>query len=267
MNKGFRNTFIVAGILVTIGIVFIIGGALLGGIGQLKGADLLHRMGIVRYDYVDKKITSTSTSTTAADAAYDADDIKNLELNIGEAEAKIVRGTGNKITIEADNTVIESRVDGDTLKISNDDDEYLSNANVKITIPKGKHFSEVNIKLGAVESTIEELNCDELDLKLGAGELEISEGNIKDADMEVGAGELRYIGSISGDLDAKCGLGNMSFKLDGDEKDHNYNLKVGLGHMLVGNDSINGAGSRNVDNDTDSDFKIECGAGNVEVLF
>ena len=265
MNKGFRNSFIVAGILVTIGIVFIIGGALLGGLGQLKGADLLHRFGITRYDYVDKKITTTST--TAADAAYDADDIENLEINLGESEVKIVKGTGNKILIEADNTVIESRVDGDRLKISNDDDEYLNNANIIITIPKGKHFSEVNIKLGAVESTIEELNCDELDLKLGAGELEISEGNIKDANMEVGAGELRYIGSISGDLDAKCGLGNMSFKLDGDEKDHNYNLKVGLGHMLVGGDSINGAGTRNVDNDTDSDFNIECGAGNVEVLF
>ena len=267
MNKGYRNAILTAVILAVIGVVFVIGGILLGGVSQLKGADLLHRLGITRYDYVDKKITSTSTSTTAADAAYNADDIENLEINLGESEAKIVKGTGNKILIEADNTVIESRVDGDTLKISNDDDEYLNNANIIITIPKGKHFSEVNIKLGAVESTIEELNCDELDLKLGAGELEISEGNIKDADMEVGAGELRYIGSISGDLDAKCGLGNMSFKLDGDEKDHNYNLKVGLGHMLVGNDSINGAGSRNVDNDTDSDFKIECGAGNVEVLF
>ena len=87
----------------------------------------------------DKHTAATTASsryppigtTTAADAAYDADDIENLDINLGESEVKIVKGTGNKILIEADNTVVESRVDGDRLKISNDDDEYLNSIDIE----------------------------------------------------------------------------------------------------------------------------------------
>ncbi|MCM1057233.1 MAG: DUF4097 domain-containing protein [Firmicutes bacterium] len=161
------------------------------------------------------------------------------------------------------------------------------NCVVRLYVPEGYHYGEVEIELGAGDMELQGLDADRIALGVGAGrivangmkaeslELEVGAGqiymedvNVKDMKAEIGMGELRLEGAIEGDVDATCAMGNVEMKLTGSQKDFNYRLSGAMGNIDLGAESYSGIGvSKTIDNGARKDMKIECSAGNIRIMF
>lgn len=126
----------------------------------------------------------------------------------------------------------------------------------------------IAINNGAGEIDIDSITAKTVSISVGAGTLEAKNVDVKDLDLDVGMGDITLQGNITGDLDADCGMGNVSMKLQGSEKDHNYDLDCSMGNVKIGNNNYSGiASERSIDNNSSSDFDIDCAAGNIEIEF
>lgn len=93
-------------------------------------------------------------------------------------------------------------------------------------------------------------------------------GNItaNDAEIECGLGEIKIKGSLTGNNLIKCGIGRIELNLQGNEQDYSYELKSGLGNVVIDKRSYSHV-SKSIYNKADNLLVLECGIGNIIVDF
>lgn len=231
---------------------------------------------------------------------YFMENIRNLDLDLGAGTLIIqekdavdntidiyIQGVGkcSHYVEEGDGTLRVEGFKGITHIVGTN--IYKDNV-ITIALPAGCQFEEVELEIGAGIMEVYNLSAYELEAAVGAGELSLSdveagewsvdvgagvvETNVmtvkKDADITVGMGSVAYNGCIMGNLDVECSMGNVEMELDGKETDHNYEIECGAGNIVVGGFSTSAlAMERKINNGAASTFEIECSMGNVNIWF
>lgn len=132
----------------------------------------------------------------------------------------------------------------------------------------GLDCDSFEVSVGAGEFTVDSLNCDSLSASVGAGNLSLKHAVTREADFETGLGNISYTGTISGDMNTEVGMGSASFRLNGRQKSHNYDLTGGMGNITVGESHYGGiAFEEYVHNEADSTYTLSCAMGNISVAY
>lgn len=224
------------------------------------------------------------------------DDISNIELVLGAGTFVIkekgysdgvvdiwITGNGHYDYYVKGNTFYVEGFKGISWSEYND----INENRIEIWVPQGIIFDKLeaetgagmmeisNIKvnkldaeLGAAVLYLNDMDIEKLSVEVGAGQMEASNIRTKDAEISVGVGECIYGGTITGKLDAECSMGNMEFHLTGSETDHNYEIECGAGNIEIGSFSVSAlASEKTINNNAASKFDIECSMGNITITF
>lgn len=139
-------------------------------------------------------------------------------------------------------------------------------------MPAKKEFQSVTLKIGA--GTVEingDFKTEQLSVDIGAGTFS-NDGSleVKQTDISVGVGNAEIEELTTEKLNGNCGMGNMDISLTGKDTDYNYELKCGLGNLEVDGEQETAltSGSRTISNPgAGKSVKLECGMGDVNVDF
>ena len=124
---------------------------------------------------------------------------------------------------------------------------------IYISLPRNIVFNNFEIKSGVGELNISKINVEKFNLAAGVGEVNIYDAKIsKDAEIRAGVGEVNFkdstvtnmniksgIGSFSfsgtalGKTSVKGGIGEVNLKIDGAEKDYDFDVSAGLGEVII----------------------------------
>lgn len=163
----------------------------------------------------------------------------------------------------------------------------LNGCRIILYVPKGVHFDDAEIEVGAGRLEFDSLQAKDITLSVGAGqislsdlqaeELEVSVGLGQIAlekavmgklDAEIGMGEFVATGTLNGDADVECAMGNVSLTLEGNLRDFNYELSKAMGNVTLGNSSSGGFSSEKyMDNGANKTIDVDCSVGNVTIQF
>ena len=267
MGKITKRLLIAAIICIAVGCVISIGAACGGGISEVR--EMMKNggihIGISGDDFADWN-TNTEHRFSLEDIS-----VPNLELKLGAGEFEIKESETTDILIKS-GMPIKAQVDGDTIKIHTKDSvqfiSWGSSGVISIEVPKGTHFGDVDMKIGAGKIECENVSAQKLSLEVGAGEIIMSESDTKEMAVNVGMGSFIFHGNVNGDIEMDCGMGNAQLWLDGTEEDYNYEIDCDMGNITVGNHSYGGVSAKQyIDNNAAYDIEMDCGMGNVELYF
>lgn len=161
-----------------------------------------------------------------------------------------------------------------------------ANREITITLPRGYTLKECSLDIGAGEVEADAIYAKEGYFQVGAGKLQIDRLEISErSDYNVGAGsmsirsltanntkivcgvgEVIITGRLTGNNEIKCGVGQIKLDLRGDERDYSYELKSGLGSVIIDSHSYHNV-SKRIDNNADNLLVLECGIGSIDVDF
>lgn len=128
--------------------------------------------------------------------------------------------------------------------------------------------TEINLEVGAGQINAKNLVSDELEMSLGAGEIVLKKMKVGNLKADVGMGNLEMDGTVSKDAELQCAMGNITFEVDGEEEDFDYDLECSMGNVTLGKEEFSGiVQERQIDNKADKTMNIECAMGNVEISF
>lgn len=127
---------------------------------------------------------------------------------------------------------------------------------------------EVKLEVGAGQITLTELQTEELEASIGLGQIELKDMEIGTLEAEVGMGDFSAEGALGGDAKVECSMGNVSLKIQGSQRDFNYELSRALGNVTLGSSGSSGfASEKHIDNGADKTIDIDCSMGNVTIRF
>lgn len=124
---------------------------------------------------------------------------------------------------------------------------------IYISLPRNIVFNNFEIKSGVGELDIHDINVEKFNLSAGVGEVNIYDAKIsKDAEIKAGVGEVNFKDSTVTNMDIKSGVGSFSFsgtalgktsvkggigevdlKINGSEKDYDFDVSAGLGEVII----------------------------------
>ena len=143
----------------------------------------------------------------------------------------------------------------------------FSERKVIIIIPRGYHFKDVKINLGAGKLVGRGILTDASSLDLGAGEIILADYYSGAAKVKCGMGKVMLEGQLRGRCKLDCGMGEIAASLVS-PSEYGYRVKVGMGDVRVGDNQFGGmGGSYKVNTSAENFFDINCGMGAVKVLF
>lgn len=143
----------------------------------------------------------------------------------------------------------------------------FSERKIIIIIPRGYHFKDVKIKLGAGKLVGRGILADASTLDLGAGEIVLADYYSGAAKIKCGMGKIMLEGQMRGRCKLDCGMGEIAASLVS-PSEYGYRVKVGMGDVRVGDNQFGGmGGSYKVNTSAENFFDINCGMGAVKVLF
>ena len=143
----------------------------------------------------------------------------------------------------------------------------FSERKIIIIIPRGYHFKDVKIKLGAGKLVGRGILADASTLDLGAGEIVLADYYSGAAKIKCGMGKIMLEGQMRGRCKLDCGMGEIAASLVA-PSEYGYRVKVGMGDVRVGDNQFGGmGGSYKVNTSAENFFDINCGMGAVKVLF
>lgn len=298
MKPFLKYSFIIAGCMVCIGLMFGIVGVVFGGhtklVNMLENGELSWGPDEFMYDvsgnhyafYYDHPDVEWDEADDEG-ITYDVSEISNMELKIGGGVLKLIPYDGDKYKIVAsNNNKYETGVQNGTLVVRSKDDS-TNRRDIRIYLPKDYQLENVKIRLGAGMADIDELTCDTLDIDVGAGKLDANELTANETKIELGAGSadmdgvvfgnsefeiglgtLDLDGIIEGDISVKCDMGKVEMDLEGEEEDYNYDVDCSAGTVSVGDYNFSGLDSgRTMDNGGSYDIDINCSMGAVAIDF
>lgn len=297
MKKFTKWFIIIAVLMIVIGMGLFIGGVVAaGGVeatrSVLYGSDISHRTnGILEWDgdgfeiNLHKHHQSAAHHTEEKSASFDAQEVKSLELELGEAEVEIVENASAEEIVINTNGCYDIYVKNDVLYVKAK--KCLKDHTVFMEIPANTVFEQVDISVGACDMNIESIEAKEFDVEVGAGQVTIEDliannaefeigvgevivdyGNVQECDINVGMGNFEYNGVITKYSNIECGMGNTELQLEGSEKDYNYEIDCAAGNVTIGHESFSGlASERTINNHVDASMEIDCSMGNVTIGF
>lgn len=231
-------------------------------------------------------------------------DIENLDISLAFTDLEIKEGEEFSVSgIGVDLKKLKLENDKGTLKIVRESHNFLnnfgihwdnglnigfsnpSNSKLIVTIPKGTHFNQVSLEIGAGTLGVSVLNCDDLEVSVGAGEGTMTDISVtEDADMEVGAGmldlknftvntlelecgmgEIIMNGEVGEFCAANCGMGEITMDLKGTIDQYRYSVECGMGEVKINDDDYSGVGTEKQKRNGEKMLELECGMGSIEV--
>lgn len=296
MKKSTKVFFIIASILIALGLVLTTVGIATGGFRQVvkwavngdmnwnftKGLAPVYN---IHFDDKNEILFGNIQETVV----NDKDNIQKIAVEIGGGTLVIKETSGDEIKLSSVNAnKFQYFVSDDTLVIRQKSDISLNTGGtITLLIPGDMEFEfidlsigggilkadklksdKVKLEVGAGKIDFDFLQAKELEVSVGAGEIKMNDSNVEDVNMEVGMGHINYKGSITGDLLAECAMGSVEFDLKGHEEDYNYKTSCSMGNIQIGSNSYTGlAMDRAIQNGADSTFTLECAMGNIQVKF
>ncbi|UYT08827.1 DUF4097 domain-containing protein [Treponema denticola] len=124
---------------------------------------------------------------------------------------------------------------------------------IYISLPRNIVFNNFEIKSGVGGFYIRDINVEKFNLAAGVGEVniyavkvskdaEIRAGvgavNLKDStvnnmDIKSGVGSFSFSGTALGKTSIKGGIGEVDLKINGSEKDYDFDVSAGLGEVII----------------------------------
>lgn len=219
-------------------------------------------------------------------------DIRDLEIDFGGGALHLLRSGDNQVRVASTGGQVEFScyLENGRLVLKDKKSSRLSDYNnrrVYLSIPEGLFLERAEINIGGGLLTVDQIEADELfvsvgagqavldkmyadrvQLDIGAGEILVNRGVVQDMEMDIGAGHGVYVGTITGDADVGCGIGMAELVLTGSSADHNYEVDVAAGSIMLGGRSYSGLGfSQSIENGADSDFTLTSSMGMITVEF
>ncbi len=284
MNKFVKGSFIAAGILMVVGIVFCLISGAVGGINALH---------IIKNDaYLDGKLeTAENVFESFADRItgggwhhnwgtnpthltvngkkakaevwedrISVEDIRNLELELGAGDFYIREKEAADgmvdITIEGVGGC-NYRVKDKTLHLEGFTGikTFGTNTNKNIftlTFPAGSHFNEADIEIGAGRMELASLQAEEVSVQIGAGECVMNQVEAKELSADIGAGNFNANQMRAQDLSLAVGMGECFYE---GAVENDLNAECGMGNIEL---FLNGE-------ESDYNYELECSAGNIDI--
>lgn len=224
-------------------------------------------------------------------------EIKCIEIELGAGEVELKKSENGTFYVEEDeNMEIISDYKNETLKIRTE-----SLAQVQIfgfstgTVSAGKaviylpdqmyeeismdmgagtfggelpECAKLSIRMGAGECDFDYVKADEIELEVGAGECKIGRLEAQELNADIAMGEFEAKALIGRELDAKVGMGEITMEIIGEETDFDYDVEVGAGEVRIGSRSYSGVGSGgSQENGMDREINVDCGLGEAAIRF
>lgn len=299
MSKFAKMCCILGGIIFAIGIILCIVGLTMG-FSFSRASELPYISNFLSRHGSTEGETVVYEEVIEADEVYKFSkaEIKKLDINIKYGMLTIETHSEDYIavtTTQADSD-FKCKKSGNTLKIEDKRREYLGGilyneyegSYVHVFVPEDMFFEEIDIEVGAGDANVETLNCADISIEVGAGtftgqniisnkkakfevgagRMDIMELKSKETKLENGVGETIISGTIAGDMTINCGVGSVQLDILGAESDYNYDIDRGIGTIRIGEIEFSGlTGRKRIDNNSDTDVKIDCGIGSVQLDF
>jgi hypothetical protein len=184
------------------------------------------------------------------------DSCDKMDIKFGAGQLEIYYGDVEEIQVKwKDIPNLKVEVHNGTLSVKEKDGinfNFDSNIDRKmeIIIPRDTQFKKIELEVGAGLANISELNVEKFDLEVGAGQANVSGLSVETFDIEVGAGQINV-------------------ELGGAENEYNYDVKCGVGNVVIGTTSYSGLGTTQdvKNNGATKDIKVDCGVGEVKIQF
>lgn len=236
----------------------------------------------------------------AEESVYAANQVKNLQMDIGAAKLVIKEGQdAENINVKLNKGYkkhFTSSLHDDTLKVSYQYPENNAmirsdwNALITVELPRGMQLSETNLMIGAADVKFDledagfstetlvidvgagKLEADDIrvsriaDITIGAGNVELDGGEYQDISLDCGMGTFELDGSVNGNLDAECSMGSILIELDGYEEDYNYDLSCDMGELRINGTSYSGFSEKRIENtNADKTVTLKSSMGSVKL--
>ncbi|MCR5503183.1 MAG: DUF4097 domain-containing protein [Lachnospiraceae bacterium] len=322
MTRFLKITSIVAICFLLVGIVLTAGGTLLGGgrlfarkaTGEVSGLVKDIDSGLSKFSdrfphlsinsrgiYISGDTSEGSAGPLrSSEESFDAASIRKLNINAGAGRIRISERDDDAQTISVSASVtgkFDISESNGVLRISLTD-QVVSKNNVyfgfnkaenliEIRLPKGYHTEGADFSLGAGEIDIDSLKTDDAVFTVGAGRLDIDELLSDSVNISVSAGETDInslqskatvlnvnmgkigVGHLStDDLTATVDMGEIEFRASGKQTDYDYSINCGMGNIEVDDDSYSGMGvSKSISNSAARKMDLSCSMGNIDIDF
>lgn len=211
--------------------------------------------------------------------------IESLDINLDYSNLNILIASDDSYFIKKDSEDITCEIKDKKLIVSDSYNNLFVNKDNELTImiPK-KDLKNVKIKMGAGKTNIEYLSSESVELNLGAGLSEIknitvsgsiniktgagkftmSKANLNNLKFDMGVGKTEISGLIFGQSEINCGIGKTDIDLENSLEDYTFEVKKGIGSIMVDQKSIENDASIGNGNNK---IKLSGGVGKITVNF
>lgn len=285
MKKGWKIFWIIIVLAVGLGIAFC-GISLVMGVtlSQIREA-FPYGTGVVEEILWENEEIDGSTEILTEGDVYEFQGITSLEMSVGMCDVEILPSEDDKVRVDTTEYWHESNVgiavdekdgkltiktvkEGKILNVLSFIADGEEGGELRVYLPTDIRLDKAEMTFGAAEAEIKALTAKEAVLKTGAADCVINHMDVGSLQADVGAGSMELEGKLQGDLTVKCGAGDVEAELDGKEADYNYSIKSGAGDIMIGGKNYDGLASvKEIDNGSDWNIDIICGAGDVEIDF
>lgn len=244
-------------------------------------AGIANATGFIGSIFSDKK---TSNSETLREYSFSSSKINELYIDIGAAE--LTFGTGENLTISADEKSFLVKDKNGKLYIEEKEGLFSANDNrhLNITLPREHLFKKVELDLGASAVNCE-LLCTEIleidtgagavklnkilvtqkaDIDCGAGEFTLTDALISNLDFSLGVGSARLTATLTGSSDIESGVGELELTLKDGKENYRFDIERGLGAVIFDGAAL---GDSSVIGDGENRISLEGGVGKIEIAF
>lgn len=221
-------------------------------------------------------------------------DVQKLKVETGACIMEVGKSEDGDFHVETVNMKdFQCYVKGGTLylkstqHVNHINDALQTSRGVKLYVPEGTAFSDIDIEFGAGSIELGDLTADKIELDIGAGWVSGQEINVNkmavsigsgsatlkevtadNFSVEVGMGSLEFSGSIQSKADVECAMGSVEMELEGAEADFNYDIESAMGSLQIGKHDYSGlAKEKKINNGASKKIEVECAMGSIEISF
>jgi len=259
MSKFSKICCILGGIVFAIGIILCIVGFSMGyswnsnDMPRITSFFSSRVEGVSETVVYEEAIENAEAAEIAGDYSFSKNEIKKLDLNVRYGSLSIETHESDDIIISMglEDSGFACEKSGETLMLEDQRKGFdFDEPYVIVFVPQDMIFEEIHIEIGAGEAIVNGLN--------GAN-----------ASIAVGAGALYGNGmSITEKTEIEVGVGSVQLFVPRNEDNYNYNLSCGIGTIRIGgNEYTSVAGEKRIDNNSEAEFIVECGVGEVVLDF
>lgn len=246
------------GMTLTLGIILVILGILLGGLQYIDHFNHLSSYQWRRYEQNDISYSSAQASS--------------LDIRVHFADIKFYQTQEEKIRVEAAHIYNGFQIyeENNTLIIEQPHYLWWNNAKtsyISIYVPESMILDEVDIDMSVGKSVLSRLKAKQVNIDTVAGEFDFNDIQCSSLDIDASMGQttIDHL-QITKELDIDLGMGDIYVLIDGYEEAYNYSVDVGLGSVRIGNQQFSGI----VDQSHQSDIflpliDVDCGLGNIDI--